>query len=187
MEQSAEPAAATEEHLIARLQDLEERVKSLEAAGAPTHAGTVAGVLEPKEADDTDRFWALTGLQERATAPGAVLFTGTVTLPTGEHYVWQQGQAADTLLDADWTQRSAALVALAHPVRLLLLREVLRGARTVAQLGAHEQLGTTGQLYHHLRHLVSAGWLRTSARGQYMVPGERVIPLLVVLTASVDL
>jgi hypothetical protein len=58
----------------------------------------------------------------------------------------------------------------------------LRG--TVAELRAHERLGTTGQLYHHLRQLVSAGWLRTTARGQYAVPGERVVPLLVALAAT---
>jgi hypothetical protein len=69
-------------------------------------------------------------------------------------------------------------------VRLLLLREILQGARTTSELAAHERLGTTGQLYHHLRQLVAAGWLRTTARGQYRVPGERVVPLLTVLAAA---
>jgi hypothetical protein len=34
-----------------------------------------------------------------------------------------------------------------------------------------------------LRQLVSAGWLH-AARGQYAVPGERVVPLLVILSGA---
>ncbi len=90
----------------------------------------------------------------------------------------------DDLLADDWSQAAETLSALAHPVRLLLLREILQGARTTAELAAHERLGTTGQLYHHLRQLVAACWLRTTARGQYSVPGERVVPVLTVLAAA---
>lgn len=162
--------------LAERLARLEARVDGLEAAA--TAPATGADALDPEV------FWALRGLKERVTDPGAVLFTGTVTLPTGEEYEWQQGHGVEELLADDWSQAGAALTALAHPVRLLLLREILHGSRTTAELGEHERLGTTGQLYHHLRQLVSAGWLRTTARGQYAVPGERVIPLLTVLAAT---
>jgi hypothetical protein len=151
-----------------RLSRLEERVARLEAGPAPVPS--------------TDVFWALEGL--KAHTPEAVLFTGSVTLPTGEKYEWQMTRAAQELLDDDWSQQIATLSALAHPVRLLLLREVLHGARSNAELSAHEQLGTTGQLYHHLRQLVAAGWLRNTARGQYEVPGERVVPLLAMLSAA---
>lgn len=46
------------------------------------------------------------------------------------------------------------------------------------------RLLTSGQLYHHLRQLVSAGWLRATSRGSYAVPPDRVIPLLTILTAA---
>jgi hypothetical protein len=67
---------------------------------------------------------------------------------------------------------------------LLLLRRVLGGASSVAELQAHEGLGTSGQLYHHLRQLVGAGWLRATARGHYAVPPERMVPLLAILSAA---
>ncbi len=55
---------------------------------------------------------------------------------------------------------------------------------TLSELNAHERLGTTGQPYHHLRQLVAAGWLRAGGHGRYDVPGERVVPLLVILAAA---
>ncbi|TDD83604.1 ArsR family transcriptional regulator [Actinomadura darangshiensis] len=163
-----------EETLADRVGRLEERIAVLEGGVRPA-----AGRPEP---DDT--FWALNALKDRAADPGAVLFTGSVTLPSGEHYEWQQGHAADDLLQDDWAKAAESLSALAHPVRLLLLREIMHGTRTTAELAAHEDLGTTGQLYHHLRQLVAAGWLRTSGRGRYAVPGERVVPILTVLAAT---
>jgi Helix-turn-helix domain len=173
MEDSLDEAG---ESLADRVAGLEARVARLE--GAPTSVRV--GPAEP----DAETFWALEGLKDRTAEPGAVLFTGQVTLPTGEHYEWQQAHPVADLLADDWSQGTAALAALAHPVRLLLLGEILQGARTAGELGAHERLGTTGQLYHHLRQLVAAGWLRSTTRGQYAVPGERVVPLLVVLAAA---
>ncbi|HEU5417465.1 MAG TPA: ArsR family transcriptional regulator [Streptosporangiaceae bacterium] len=164
-----------------RLLRLEERVARLEAAGAA--GAPAAGTAEPAVAGDDD-FWALHELQNRFGEPGAVLLTGSVTVPGAGHVDWQEGQLADGLLAEDWSQAAAALAALAHPVRLLLVREVLLGTQTAARLSEHPRLGTSGQLYHHLRQLVAAGWLRSSARGQYAVPAERVVPLLVTLAAA---
>jgi hypothetical protein len=87
------------------------------------------------------------------------------------------------LLADDWTQYSVTLNALGHPLRLQLLRQVLAGAGTVAELQEIEGLGTTGRLYHHLRQLLGAGWLRSTTRGRYAIPDARVAPLLVILLA----
>lgn len=154
--------------LAERLAALEERVAALEGRGS----------LDPQT------FWALNGLRDRLPPNGGgVLFTGAVPLPTGEYYEWQQGAATDDLLGADWSELSGAFAALGHPVRLLLLRLIISGVHSTAELQEREELGTTGQLYHHLRQLVSAGWLQVTGRGHYAVPGNKVVPLLVVLAA----
>lgn len=176
--------ADADDQLVRRVADLERRLAALETqhsievkdSAAPRH-GQVSAV-------DRERFWALTGLQERIGEHSAVLFTGSVTLPGEKAYVWQQGIDAEQLLGADWDQPADALGALGHPLRLRLIQAVLNGASTTAELGETEGLGTTGQLYHHLRQLVAAGWLSATGRGRYEVPAGRVVPLLVTIAAA---
>ncbi|POX42773.1 ArsR family transcriptional regulator [Streptomyces sp. Ru73] len=156
--------------MAARVAALEERVARLETGS---------------DVARDDVFWALEELRRRVTGSGQVLFTGAVDLPTGEHYEWQQGAVADGLLAADWSAHAAPYAALGHPVRLTLLRAVLRGIRSAAELQETAALNTTGQLYHHLKQLTAAGWLQAEGRGQYRVPAGRVVPLLVLLSAVV--
>ncbi|UQU66277.1 ArsR family transcriptional regulator [Couchioplanes caeruleus] len=164
---------------------LERRVSELEQRFADLISKITQEKPPPPE-HHTDMYWALDGLRKRVGEDnsGAVLYTGTVDLPTGEHYDWQLGTTVDDLFEADWSEWAGTLGALGHPARLLLLRRVLQGTRTAAELAADDGLGTTGQVYHHLKQLVSAGWLRSSARGHYAVPGERVVPLLVMLSGA---
>ncbi|ACZ21227.1 hypothetical protein Sked_12850 [Sanguibacter keddieii DSM 10542] len=178
--------------LLRTLQALDDRVSALERAPRPTaeagpaHEVGTAGVGATPGPSDT--FWALDGLRARrpehpTTEDGSVMLTGSVTLPDGTPVEWQQGAGTAGLLEVDWTDRAAALAALGHPVRVELLRHVLSGTRATADLAAIDSLGTTGQLHHHLRQLLTAGWLRQAGRGTYEVPPRRVVPLLVCLVA----
>ena len=112
-----------------------------------------------------------------------MIFGGTAATPAGEA-AWQWGAPADGVLAQDWEPAAAVLDALSHPVRLRLLQQVLSGRTSTAELAADESLGTTGQLHHHLRALVAAGWLTSTGRGSWRVPTPRVIPLLVVVVAT---
>ncbi|MFK0255277.1 ArsR/SmtB family transcription factor [Streptomyces sp. NPDC090445] len=173
--------------LEARVAELERRLAALEAR----EAQQPQDARRPEPADPAGDFWALEGfkaqLAELGAEDGGVLFTGAVGLPTGERYEWQQGFPTAELLGdaAEDRQRTAdALAALGSPVRIRLLREILAGQRTAAELTALDGVGTSGQVYHHLRQLTAAGWLHTTARGRYEVPGGRVVPLLVVFAAA---
>ena len=178
-----------------RLVELEVRLAAVEA-----HLDEKLNVNEPQTApdgkgsDDAEAVLASASpttpipftpadLRARLGKPGGVLLTGTTRLPRNVRATWQREASTAELLDADWTAAGDAIAALAHPVRLALLREVLRGARTVAALASLPNSGTTGQLYHHLRPLVAEGWLQSAGRGRYEVPEERIIPLLAIITA----
>ncbi|MBB3038174.1 helix-turn-helix domain-containing protein [Hoyosella altamirensis] len=161
-----------------RMHDLERRVTLLEQRGtqgsSPTapHAGSAAD------------FWVLDGLRQRQGE--GVIYAGAVETGAGP-VEWQYAHTADQVLDLDPGQTDAVaerLAALGSPVRLRLLLAVLRGASSVNELAALESMGTTGQIYHHIRILTAAGWLRSAGRGVMHVPPERVVPLLLAFAAT---
>ncbi|MFD3325156.1 ArsR/SmtB family transcription factor [Streptomyces sp. NPDC058701] len=179
-----------------RVAELERRLAALESERSSERSAPV-----PPESTEGD-FWALEGWKAQLAALGAddggVLFTGAVTLPTGERYEWQQAAVTGSLLGdgahgspgdgahdgPDGGRTAESLAALGSPVRLRLLREILAGRRTAAELTALDGVGTSGQVYHHLRQLTAAGWLHPAGRARHEVPGARVVPLLVLLSAA---
>jgi DNA-binding transcriptional ArsR family regulator len=166
-------------HLREELLALTERVAALEE----TRRGSRSAAL------DEGGFWALNGLMTRrpddeSTVEGAVMLVGSLTLPTGAPVSWQQTVGTAGQLETTWADRTAVFAALGHPVRLELLRHIVAGTSATSELAAIEGLGTTGQLHHHLRQLVSAGWVRQSGRGSYEVPAARIVPLLVCMLGA---
>ncbi|WP_344845470.1 ArsR family transcriptional regulator [Kribbella ginsengisoli] len=83
----------------------------------------------------------------------------------------------------DWAGFAGALAALGSPVRLRLLQEIVQGRNTVNALSEVDGLGTSGQIYHHLRQLTAEGWLHSPSRGTFSVPPPRVVALLAILEA----
>lgn len=174
--------------LRSRITELEARVDRLEGGGErtpPDQDHTQSEDAQPPAAGSTtdDPYWVLTGLQERYPDDDVVLYGGTMST-AGGGYRWQYGLPTQTVLDGDFADAAPALTALAHPVRLALLQAVLTGTHATADLAALPGLGTSGQVYHHLNQLTSAGWLRSPRRGQWEVPGERTIPLLALVMAA---
>src|SRR4051812_31625851 len=152
--------------------DLERRVAELERRLGVLESGPAAPTVGP------GNLWALDGLKEQLAdvAGGGVLFTGAVRLPGEEKeggggtYEWQYGAVTDELLASDWTDVAEAFAALGHGLRLRLLREVLGGRTSATELAELDDVGTSGQIYHHLRQLTAAGWVHSAGRGRYEVP-----------------
>ncbi|WP_017545412.1 ArsR/SmtB family transcription factor [Nocardiopsis prasina] len=174
-EPTAEPAphASTEQ----RLADLEARVAELERPD-PAKAG-------PAENTYAGHFFVLEALKERAPDDGSVVFAGVVPVEGAPEPVqWQYGRSVEDIENLDWSVLAGNLDALGHPVRLSILHAVHSGVSTVAELKERAEFGTSGQIYHHVNLLVAAGWLVTRKRGRYVIPPERLVPLLVILTAA---
>jgi DNA-binding transcriptional ArsR family regulator len=169
-------------------ESLEDRVTALEQAlrlmrpELVEGPSTGSGHILASEATADSGLWLLHELQRRYPTD-AVIFGGTATAPEGP-VAWQWTVPTDQVRDQDWESGAAVLDALSHPVRLRLLQRVLNGTAGTAELADDESLGTTGQLHHHLRALVAAGWLTSTGRGRWSIPGPRVIPLLVVIVAA---
>lgn len=139
---------------------------------------------ERDEAPDDDEDPPTPGvLRDRHGKPGGLWIVGAARLPKGVRATWSHDVATVDLLERDWAGQADALAALAHPVRLAVLREVLRGSRSVSSLATLPGVGTSGQLYHHIKPLLARGWLRQDGRGRYEVPEARVLPLLTLMAA----
>lgn len=188
---SVEDRLAALEEAVARLEsvrsDQAERTGRLKPASATdgaeaTPAAAKGGSRKPASGEPDDRTWVLAGL-ERRHPEGAVVFAGSAPTPDGS-VEWQWGRLSEELIEHDWEPAAARIEALGHPVRLRLLQRVLTGTTTTAALAETDGLGTTGQLHHHLRTLIASGWLRSTARGRYSIPPERVIPLLAIISAA---
>jgi hypothetical protein len=159
---------------------LEQRVEALEQALARFTAPVAAS--KTSESQEGPALWLLQELRDRYPM-AAVIFGGTADTGNGP-VAWQWGLPTGQVMEQDWEPAASVLDALSHPVRLRLLQRVLSGTSTTAELAADETLGTTGQLHHHLRALVAAGWLTSTGRGRWSIPAPRVIPLLVVVVAA---
>ncbi len=157
--------------------DLEARVAALEE-----WARSVRAEHPPAAAVTEGDWWLLDGVRDRHPG-GAIAFGGQVPVGDGQA-AWQWEASAPDLLEQEWSGAAARFDALAHPVRLRLLQRILTGSTTTAELADDSELGTTGQLHHHLRALVAGGWLTSTGRGQWAVPAPRVVPLLVIVSAT---
>lgn len=91
------------------------------------------------------------------------------------------------LLDQDDEKMARILDAFGHRQRLALVRELFGGAASAAELVEKLNMGTTGQLYHHLNALHSAGVITQTERGQYALRGDRAAALMALLSGAHDL
>lgn len=171
-----------------RLHAIERRLDAIEtAAGQLSDDARGRGVAasERTASRRDDALWVLDGLHQRLGAgQGGVVYAGHFTTPDGGELQWQIGRPQQALLDEDWSDLAPRLAALGHPARLKLAQLLLQGMSAVADLAAQPGMGTSGQLYHHLRELESAGWLHSPQRGSYALRPERVVALMAVLTAA---
>lgn len=162
----------------------EERLSALERTVAALN-GPSGTTDDAAQGDQPGRpFWMVEQLAAEATGSGAVGFAGTFEMPGRGPVRWQWAKSTDEVLEWDWGSQAGVFDALGNPVRLRLLSAVVGGAESTAELAGLDELGTTGQLHHHLRALTAAGWLESVGRGRWRVPPTRVIALLVILAAG---
>jgi DNA-binding transcriptional ArsR family regulator len=143
---------------------------------------------------DPERFWALARLAER-TGPqfdrdgvaGSLMYAGRVATPGGENLIWQAEHPLPDVLAEGWEGAATVLAALGSPVRLEIIRRLLLGGQTAGELQEIPGLGTSGQLYHHLRDLQAAGLVVQRRRGRYGVAADKVVPALVVIAAAASM
>jgi ArsR family transcriptional regulator len=180
-----------EERLLALERDiasLQERVVALEVARNLTS-------LSQSPSLPSADFGTLHLMQSRQGSPyeqdgksGAVIYAGAAHI-TGREYSWQVERPVPWLLQLLGSEPeilSQVFAALGSPLRLILLQELLLGPRTNQQLQEALGVSSAGQLYHHLKELLTVGLIEQKSRNLYVLPVRNVIPFLVLLATARD-
>ncbi len=172
----------------ARIEKLERRVDVLEARD-PTAPSTPSSSARPAPVPDLRQLEELRLRQGdqyvRGEMRGAVTYA--VSAKTGDKEVlWAGDHGAPEIWDLEPASLARSLAALGHPARITLVRSLLTGPKTSQDLQEVIGSGSTGQLYHHLNDLISAGVVDQTARSQYQIDRSRIAPLLVILAAAGD-
>ncbi|QLY29039.1 ArsR/SmtB family transcription factor [Nocardia huaxiensis] len=142
--------------------------------------------VQAKLAELEARIEALEGARApEDPARGFVHYGGEVDF--GGEITWNIRYSAAAVLGLPAEARVEVLAALGHPVRQALVRMLLDGPRTGTELADGVGLGSTGQLYHHIRALTAAKIVEQHGRGAYRIPAPKVVPVLVLLTAAADI
>ncbi|MBD0382088.1 ATP-binding protein [Paenibacillus sedimenti] len=125
---------------------------------------------------------------EVADESGGLFYSGQYRSERSD-YRWEpQERRVSQLLQVDGDKVAKILAALGHKQRLDILRSVLQEPLTGPELVERLNMGTTGQLYHHMKALLGADLLVQEERGgAYSLPGRRALPLLLLLAAASDL
>lgn len=119
--------------------------------------------------------------------PGSVFYSGRVHL-NGHGFRWEpQERRMQQLLELNSEKTAKVLAALANKQRLDILRSVLNEPLSGSELVDRLNMGTTGQLYHHLKALLGADLLVQEPGGRYAFPNHRCLPFLLLLAAVSDL
>ncbi|WP_414937986.1 ArsR/SmtB family transcription factor [Amycolatopsis sp. cmx-11-51] len=127
--------------------------------------------------------------QSQASPPagpgGLVGYRGELTDPI--ELRWGINVAPGPMLALADGPRVEVLAALSSTARVALVRTLAaKGAQSAPALQEAAELGSPGQLYHHLKALTGAGIVEQDKRGSYRLRPAATIPVLVLLTAASD-
>jgi DNA-binding transcriptional ArsR family regulator len=149
------------------LADLAARVARLEAREPQSLKAVLDDTLEPPER-------------------GRVVYSGLG--PWADHaVVWQMERAWDEVVAHEPEGVARTFAALSSPVRVRIIGALVDGPTPTAALAERIDVGTSGQLFHHLRDLLAAGLVHQPQRGVYAVRAQHVLPLLAAMSAAMDL
>ena len=189
MSKEQDERIAALEQAVARLA---ERVAVLEQQGDGLETAVPAPPpLPPGEIDFAllDRLYGRDGIPYAADGvKGAIVYATAYQAADGKLIRWYAESAAPALLAYDGHLLAQVLVALGHPIRLQLVRLLLKeGAtdRQTMQTAVGSQ--SAGRLYFHLNSLLAAGLVVQLRRGVYEIELGKAAQLLALLATAVDL
>ena len=170
--------------LRSAIRDLQARVEALEQKPEP-RAGR-----RRRPGPDLGLLAALAELTDPpgddGSPAGTLTYAGVAQLGD-ESLAWQMIHGLADLLALDEGVLARQLAAIASPLRLRIVRELATRPLQTHELQARLDEPSAGQLYHHLRELLSTGLVTQPRRSVYELPARAVIPLFTLIACAHDL
>ncbi|MCQ6561966.1 ATP-binding protein [Paenibacillus mendelii] len=175
--------AAELDTMKTQLSELTQQVRLLIGEAGSTTVHTEAAIHPEVPASH-----APTEAAESMASAGELYFSGYYN-HDNTRFRWEpKSRSVSQILAADGDKAAKVIGALGHKQRLDIIRTVLYQPMNGAELVERLNMGTTGQLYHHLKALLGADLLQQDDRGgRYSIPRHRTLPLLLLLAATSDL
>jgi DNA-binding transcriptional ArsR family regulator len=175
------------EQLTERAANLEQQYEASKTADASVPLSS----QRPKEIDFAllNRLFELDGVPYAEDGvKGAVVYATSYKDVNGRFMRWYAESPAPSLLSFDGDLLAQVLLALSHPVRIQLVRLLLREGETDSQtMQSALDSQSAGQLYYHLNSLLDIGLVVQLRRGAYKIELGRASQLLALLATAVDL
>lgn len=124
---------------------------------------------------------------QTGTLQGTLRYAGSIQI--GERpFRFQQTLTIASIFEAAPEVFAQIFAALASPHRIIILRTLCERACTAQQLQEVLGMGSSGQLYHHLKELMAAGLITQRERSSaYTIDPAKVIPICAALSVAFSL
>ncbi len=169
-------------YLNKRVTLLEQQAETAVSVPLPPNSGEIDFAL-------LDRLYARDGIPYEADGvKGAILYAIAFQSAQNKLVRWYAESAAPSVLSYDEQMVTQIIVALGHPVRLQIVRLLIKEGATDSQtMQTAVGIQSAGQLYFHLNNLLEAGIVVQLRRGVYEIEIGATAQLLALFAAAVDL
>jgi DNA-binding transcriptional ArsR family regulator len=126
-------------------------------------------------------------LPQTGTLQGTLRYAGSIQI--GERpFRFQQTLTIASIFEAEPEVFAQIFAALSSPHRVIILRTLCERACTAQQLQEVLGMGSSGQLYHHLKELMGAGLITQRERSSaYTIDPAKVVPICAALSVAFSL
>ncbi|MGD6854363.1 ArsR family transcriptional regulator [Bacillus infantis] len=140
-----------------------------------------------KKADSIDAV-SLVQESEEESLSSSISYSGTITTDEGRRKWKPASKTLGEVLAPDTGGLANILSSLGHKQRIEMIKSLLQEPKNAAELVKELGMGTTGQLYHHMKPLLHAGIIEQKERGgSYSIAADKVLPILLQLAAAAEM
>jgi DNA gyrase subunit B len=118
----------------------------------------------------------------------SISYSGTITSLEGRGRWKPASKTFAEVLKPDSGSLANILSSLGHKQRIEMIKSLLQKPKNAAELVKELGMGTTGQLYHHMKPLLHAGIIEQKERGgSYSIAADKILPILLQLAAAAEM